>query len=105
MIMKRDWKTIREYSDILFDFFEGIARITINRPEVYNAFRPQTNAQILDALAYCRDTPEVRVVVLTGAVDSGKGLLVEEATRRSVPEATSIISRVAATVIPTALPV
>ena len=69
MIMKRDWKTIREYSDILFDFFEGIARITINRPEVYNAFRPQTNAQILDALAYCRDTPEVRVVVLTGAGD------------------------------------
>ena len=69
MIMKRDWKTIREYSDILFDFFEGIARITINRPEVYNAFRPQTNEQILDALAYCRDTPEVRVVVLTGAGD------------------------------------
>lgn len=67
--MKRDWKTIREYSDILFEFFEGIAKITINRPEVYNAFRPQTNAQILDALAYCRDTPEVRVVVLTGAGD------------------------------------
>ena len=63
----RKWQTIKEYSDILFDFFEGIAKITINRPEVYNAFRPQTNAQILDALAYCRDTPEVRVVVLTGA--------------------------------------
>ena len=52
----RKWQTIKEYSDILFDFFEGIAKITINRPEVYNAFRPQTNAQILDALAYCRDT-------------------------------------------------
>lgn len=65
----RKWQTIKEYSDILFDFFEGIAKITINRPEVYNAFRPQTNAQILDALEYCRDTPEVRVVVLTGAGD------------------------------------
>ena len=65
----RKWETIKEYSDILFDFFEGIAKITINRLEVYNAFRPQTNAQILDALEYCRDTPAVRVVVLTGAGD------------------------------------
>ena len=63
------WETIHEYSDILFEFFEGIAKITINRPEVYNAFRPQTNAQILEALAYCRDHSEVRVVVLTGAGD------------------------------------
>ena len=65
----RNWKTIKEYTDILFDFYEGIAKITINRPEVYNAFRPQTNHEILDALNYCRDTPEVRVVVLTGAGD------------------------------------
>ena len=48
--MKRNWTTIKEYSDILFDFYNGIARITINRPEVYNAFRPQTNAQMLDAM-------------------------------------------------------
>lgn len=67
--MTRDWKTIAEYSDILFDFYNGIARITINRPEVYNAFRPQTNHQILEALNYCRDHAEVRVVVLTGAGD------------------------------------
>lgn len=66
---QRNWTPIKEYSDILFDFFEGIARITINRPEVYNAFRPQTNAQMLDALSYCRDHAEVRVVVLTGAGD------------------------------------
>ncbi len=65
----RTWTPIKQYSDILFDFFEGIAKITINRPEVYNAFRPQTNHEILDALAYCRDTPSVRVVVLTGAGD------------------------------------
>ena len=66
---KREWQTIKQYSDILFEFYNGIAKITINRPEVYNAFRPQTNAQILDALEYCRDTPAVRVVVLTGAGD------------------------------------
>ena len=40
----RNWTKIKDYSDILFDFYNGIARITINRPEVYNAFRPQTNA-------------------------------------------------------------
>lgn len=67
--MKRDWKTIATYTDILFDRFEGIARITINRPEVYNAFRPQTNAQILRALEICRDDASIRVVVLTGAGD------------------------------------
>jgi naphthoate synthase len=64
--MTRDWKTIKEYSDILFQFYNGIAKITINRPEVYNAFRPQTNAQMLDAMSYCRDHSEIKVIVLTG---------------------------------------
>lgn len=67
--MSREWKTIKEYSDILFDFYNGIARITINRPRVYNAFRPQTNVQMLDAMEYCRNHKEVRVIVLTGAGD------------------------------------
>ena len=44
----RKWQTIKEYEDIKFDFFEGIAKITINRPRVYNAFRPQTNKEMLD---------------------------------------------------------
>ena len=65
----RNWTTIKEYTDILFEQFEGIAKITINRPEVYNAFRPQTNTEILDALAYCRECSDVRVIVLTGAGD------------------------------------
>ncbi len=41
-----NWQTIKEYTDILFQQFEGIAKITINRPEVYNAFRPLTNRPI-----------------------------------------------------------
>ena len=46
-----DWKTIKEYEDILFDYCDGIAKITINRPQVYNAFRPQTNCEMLDAMS------------------------------------------------------
>lgn len=64
-----DWKPIKEYTDILFEQFEGIAKITINRPEVYNAFRPQTNFEMLDAMAICRERSDIGVVILTGAGD------------------------------------
>ena len=37
------WNSIKEYSDIKFEYYSGVAKITINRPEVYNAFRPETN--------------------------------------------------------------
>ncbi|MGL5681425.1 MAG: 1,4-dihydroxy-2-naphthoyl-CoA synthase [Marinifilaceae bacterium] len=66
---KRVWTPIKEYSDIKFDFYEGIARITINRPEVYNAFRPQTNVDMLDAMRICREDSKINVVVLTGTGD------------------------------------
>lgn len=66
---KRPWQTIKTYQDILFDFWEGIARITINRPHVHNAFRPETNQEILDALDVCREDRRIRVVILTGAGD------------------------------------
>lgn len=66
---QRDWKTIKEYTDILFQQYKGIAKITINRPEVYNAFRPLTNREMLDAVNYCREAPDIRVVILTGAGD------------------------------------
>ncbi|MDE6303564.1 MAG: 1,4-dihydroxy-2-naphthoyl-CoA synthase [Paramuribaculum sp.] len=65
----REWTTIKEYEDILFQKYGKIAKITINRPEVYNAFRPQTNFEMLDAVAYCRESPEIGVVILTGAGD------------------------------------
>ncbi len=66
---KYNWKTIKKYSDIKFEYFEGIAKITINRPEVYNAFRPETNMQMLDAFEICRERNDIGVVVLTGTGD------------------------------------
>jgi len=67
--MKREWTTIKEYEDIKFDFFEGIAKITINRPEVRNAFRPETTMELSDAMAICREDSNIGVVVLTGEGD------------------------------------
>ena len=69
MAATRVWTPIKEYEDIRFEWFEGIAKITINRPEVYNAFRPQTNVEMLDAMAICRERADISVVVLTGAGD------------------------------------
>ena len=69
MAATRVWTPIKEYEDIRFEWFEGIAKITINRPEVYNAFRPQTNVEMLDAVAICRERADISVVVLTGAGD------------------------------------
>lgn len=65
----REWTTIKEYTDILFQRHGKIAKITINRPRVYNAFRPLTNQEMLDAMAYCRENPEIGVIILTGAGD------------------------------------
>jgi naphthoate synthase len=62
----RNWETITEYSDILFEFHNGIAKISINRPEVYNAFRPETNMQMLEAMDVCRERADIRVIILTG---------------------------------------
>lgn len=65
----REWKAIKAYKDIKFEFFDGIAKITINRPEVYNAFRPETNMEMLDAMDIARENNEIGVVVLTGEGD------------------------------------
>ena len=69
MEAKRDWKSIKEYEDILFEFLEGIAKITINRPDVYNAFRPTTIFEIGEALKYCRENQEIYTIILTGIGD------------------------------------
>ncbi len=67
--MNRTWTSLKQYQDILFDFYKGIARITINRPRYRNAFTPRTVAEMSDALLICRERPDIRVVVLTGAGD------------------------------------
>lgn len=64
-----DWTPIKQYTDILFERHGKVARITINRPEVYNAFRPLTNTEMLDAFSICREDDNIRVVLLTGAGD------------------------------------
>jgi naphthoate synthase len=60
------WERRGEYRDIHLDVAEGIAKVTINRPEVRNAFRPQTLFELTDAFNVARDDPTVGVVVLTG---------------------------------------
>src|SRR5687768_10089680 len=66
MSFKYAWAPIKEYKEILFHKFEGIARISINRPEVHNAFTPLTVREMLDAMNVCREDSDIRVVILTG---------------------------------------
>ena len=64
------WQTVREFSDIRYETSgDGIAKITINRPEVRNAFRPQTLFQLSEAFDLARDDATVGVIVLTGEGD------------------------------------
>jgi naphthoate synthase len=61
------WTRHEGYEDILYETSpDGLARITINRPEVRNAFRPRTLFELRDAFELARDDPEVGVIVLTG---------------------------------------
>ena len=61
------WQRQRDYDDILYERADGIAKITINRPEVRNAFRPKTLAELRDAFSRAHLDLDVGVVVLTGA--------------------------------------
>jgi naphthoate synthase len=61
------WKTIKSYNDIKFEKTEdGVGKITINRPEVRNAFRPETVIEMQNAFEICRNDPSIGVVILTG---------------------------------------
>ena len=64
-----DWKKAHTYQDIVYEKADGIAKITINRPEVRNAFRPLTVRELIDAFDRAREDAEVGVVILTGAGD------------------------------------
>lgn len=67
--MDREWVKEREYEDIIYETYNGIAKITINRPEVRNAFRPKTVMELIDAFSYARDDSKIGVIILTGAGD------------------------------------
>ena len=64
--MSYNWKQAKEYTDIIYEKMDGIAKITINRPEVRNAFRPETVMQMHDAFADAREDQEIGVILLTG---------------------------------------
>jgi naphthoate synthase len=61
------WEEAHSYGDLLYEKADGIAKITINRPEVRNAFRPETLAELRDAFARARDDLEVGTIIFTGA--------------------------------------
>jgi len=64
--MKFNWEKTKEYTDIIYEKMEGIAKITINRPEVRNAFRPETVFEMYEALLDAKEDPRIGVVLLTG---------------------------------------
>ena len=67
--MSITWSKAHDFGDIEYDKAEGIAKITINRPEVRNAFRPETLFELEQAFRMAKEDPEVGVVVLTGKGD------------------------------------
>ena len=68
------WSSIGQYQDVLLERSEeGIARITINRPEKRNAFRPRTVQELCDAFSRMRDDPSIGVVLFTGAGPAADG--------------------------------
>ena len=81
----------QEYTDIVYETAEGIAKITINRPEVRNAFRPTTLFELSHAFDAARDDPGIGVIILTGP-----------ARRRSAPAATRRSAATTGTSTPTA---
>jgi naphthoate synthase len=66
---KIEWKESGKYTDIKYAKFDGIAKITINRPEVRNAFRPQTVVEMMEALEEARNDNKIGVIILTGEGD------------------------------------
>ena len=68
---EREWKPIRgfDFKEIRFEFYNGIAKITIDRPRYRNAFTPLTTWEMSQAFSHCREAQDISVVLLTGAGD------------------------------------
>jgi naphthoate synthase len=65
--MEAQWKSVKEYSDILYEKWNGIAKMTINRPHRRNAFTPDTVDELLDAFHDAASDTQIGVILLTGA--------------------------------------
>ncbi len=68
-MVKVKWKKYKKYQDIIYQKWEGIAKVTINRPEVRNAFRPRTIFEMSDAFCDAREDKKIGVIILTGSGD------------------------------------
>ncbi|WP_232057823.1 1,4-dihydroxy-2-naphthoyl-CoA synthase [Listeria sp. PSOL-1] len=64
--MTISWETAKKYQEIKYETFDGMAKITINRPEVHNAFTPKTVMEMIDAFSLARDDEKIGVIILTG---------------------------------------
>jgi len=64
--MSFKWIKANDYQDIIYEKMDGIAKITINRPEKRNAFRPETTLELYDAFADAREDANIGVILLTG---------------------------------------
>ncbi len=67
-----EWVNEGDYKEILYETYDGIAKITINRPQVRNAFTPLTNQEMYDAFSRARDDSSIGVVLLTGKNHGGR---------------------------------
>lgn len=69
MNSKHRWESISDFSEIRFEYYEGIAKITINRPRYRNAFTPTTVKEMIEAMVHCRENSRINVILLTGEGD------------------------------------
>lgn len=67
-----NWKTVKEYKDITYKKCDGVARIAFNRPDIRNAFRPQTTSELYDAFLDAREDINIGVVLLSAEGPSSK---------------------------------
>ncbi len=67
-----EWKTVREFEDITYKKYKGVARIAFNRPEVRNAFRPKTTAELYEAFYDAYEDASIGVVLLSAEGPSPK---------------------------------
>src|SRR5699024_8711164 len=67
--MSVTWEKVKEYEEIIYEKYNGIAKITMNRPEKRNSFTPLTVNEMIDAFADARDDSSVGVIILTGSGD------------------------------------